>query len=404
MKTQALRLHSARRGSFAIVIDPATRELPVRLHILPPSGFKARAKDSRSWITFIYDAEQLLSDFAAQARELPIDYDHQSLSAAEKAGPVPAAGWIGGLDFDTSGGYARVASFTPRAAEALLAAEYRDVSPVFRTLWESETVARIVGIDSVALTNDPALVLHQMSRDAGDDEAADVEVAAAASAADNAAAPERLATSTEAASTAADADTQMLEQLKTLLGLAADATAEAALSAIESLKSNAAARAEIAAAAGAEATADAPAIVAAARAGFVEQTALAAAVARAEAAESQVAAAAQRATDAEAALAAFRAEVTERETVAEVDAAIAACKLLPAQRDAMLAFARKDREAFRTFVAAAPAHGLTQTIVAGRRADNESETHGLTDAQLAECKRLGIKPQTFAAVLATQHA
>ncbi|MCR6494797.1 phage protease [Thermomonas sp. S9] len=47
---------------------------------------------------YTLDAAAVLEAFARHGADLPIDYEHQSLTATDKAGPVPAAGWITALD------------------------------------------------------------------------------------------------------------------------------------------------------------------------------------------------------------------------------------------------------------------------------------------------------------------
>jgi phage I-like protein len=107
----------------------------------------------------VTDVQAVLTAFRARQADLPIDYDHQSLTAEEKAGPVPAAGWIRELAARGDGIWARV-EWTPRAAELLVQREYRYLSPVFR--YESQT-GRVVELTGAGLTHVPNLHLTAVS-------------------------------------------------------------------------------------------------------------------------------------------------------------------------------------------------------------------------------------------------
>jgi phage I-like protein len=101
----------------------------------------------------------VLDAFAAHGAYLPIDYDHQSLTAEEKAGPVPAAGWIKELQAREDGIWARV-EWTPRAAELLANKEYRYLSPVFR--YQAKT-GKVVALTGAGLTHNPNLYLQAVA-------------------------------------------------------------------------------------------------------------------------------------------------------------------------------------------------------------------------------------------------
>lgn len=106
------------------------------------------------------DADQVIAEFAAHARDLVIDYEHQSLGG----GKAPAAGWIDQLKKTAQGLTAHVKCWTAEAARALTALEYRYFSP---TLYFSEDGKHVAALHSVALTNHPAL--HGVPALAADD-------------------------------------------------------------------------------------------------------------------------------------------------------------------------------------------------------------------------------------------
>lgn len=125
---------------------------PEWVHLIPAGTFSGR--DGRGPYTL--DAQAVLDAFAANGADLPIDYDHQSITADKKSGPVPAAGWIKELQARKDGIWARVA-WTPRAAELLVAHEYRYLSPVFRYLLAD---GRVIALTGAGLTHNPNLPLQ----------------------------------------------------------------------------------------------------------------------------------------------------------------------------------------------------------------------------------------------------
>jgi len=118
-------------------------------HLLPAGTVSGR--DGRG--PYTVDGPAVLAAFAAHGGDLPVDYEHQSLVAADKAGPVPAAGWITALAERADGIWGLVA-WTARASELLAQREYRYLSPVFRFEPASGRVLALVG---AALTHTPNL-------------------------------------------------------------------------------------------------------------------------------------------------------------------------------------------------------------------------------------------------------
>lgn len=103
--------------------------------------------------------DQILASFSARKTEVPLDYDHASLFSMS----APAAGWVNQLESrrDEMGLslWASIA-WTPRAAEAIRALEYRYLSPtLFFNTKDPETglLKNVAALNSVALTNQPFL-------------------------------------------------------------------------------------------------------------------------------------------------------------------------------------------------------------------------------------------------------
>lgn len=91
--------------------------------------------------------------------------------------------------------------------------------------------------------------------------------------------------------------------------------------------------------------------------------------------------------------AALKAQMAERDAADLVACAMRDAKVSPAQKDWAHAYAKKDPEAFKSFVACAP------KLVAGVSSPPPAGAPGagsLTEAELEVCKQLGIEPAKFA--------
>jgi phage I-like protein len=287
---------------------------PEWVHLIPAGTFSGR--DGRG--PFTLDAKAVLDAFAAHGADLPIDYDHQSLTAEEKAGPVPAAGWIKELQAREDGIWARV-EWTPRAAELLVHREYRYLSPVFR--YQAKD-GRVVALSGAGLTHNPNLYL-------------------------------------QAAASRKESHTMTLpEKLAALLGVPADCTEDEAAAACQRLID------KIEEIEAAHARQPDPAQ-------YVPITL-----------HKQVADQ----------LAALQAEIARREAEAAVEAAMSARKVSPGMKDWALAYASRDLEGFKAFVAAAP-----EIVAEGAHRRTES-AHGvvLTDEDRLAARLLGMTEEAFA--------
>jgi phage I-like protein len=280
---QAVSLPLPQAAAPEVALTP-----PEWVHLIPAGTFSGR--DGRGPYTL--DAAAVLDAFAANGADLPIDYDHQSLTAEDKAGPVPAAGWIKELSAREDGIWARV-EWTPRAAELLANKEYRYLSPVF--LYRAEDGA-VVELTGAGLTHNPNLYLQ-----------------AAASRKESHAVEE------------------LLERLVYLLNLPITATPDEVAAELQKLIDRLT-TAETAAAQAAEQ--------------------LAAAQARAPDPAEYVPVAMHRTVADQ--LAALQAEIARRDAEAAVTEAMAARKISPGLRDWALAYAARDLEGFKAFAAAAP--------------------------------------------------
>lgn len=143
-----------RTASHAVEVPEAAH--PQWIQLLPAGEFRGR--DGRG--PYRNDTpDAVLAAFQAWGMPLPVDYDHQSEAAGQKAGPVPAAGWIEELEVRAGEIWGRV-TWTEQAAQALQAREYRFISPVYDYHKASGRVLRIV---SAGLTNSPNLYLRAVA-------------------------------------------------------------------------------------------------------------------------------------------------------------------------------------------------------------------------------------------------
>ena len=149
--------------SHAVQVPPSTPEggLPDWYHVLPAGEFRGR--DGRGPYRLRAPGD-VVEAFAAWGGDLCVDYEHQTLTAAEKAGPVPAAGWVKAIEARADGIWARI-EWTATAAAALKAKEYRYLSPVFG--YDSAT-GDVRVLKMVALTNIPNLQLQAAASRQGD--------------------------------------------------------------------------------------------------------------------------------------------------------------------------------------------------------------------------------------------
>lgn len=248
------------------------------------------------------DPAGILAAFGAWGMPLNVDYEHQSLGAAGKTGPTPAAGWVQALDVRDGEIWGQMDWCAP-AAELLSTRQYRYLSPVFDYEPDSGRVLRLIG---AGLTNNPNLYLTAAASRTGGalvDEL--IESICYRLNIPLTSTPEEIA--------------MHLQRLIDMLGATKTATAE------------------MARALGLPADAELSAVAQAVQARSTGQ-----AVPRAEF---------DRVVQA---LEALRAERLAEQVTAAVDAAVTAGKLAPAQRDWATAYATRDLAGFRDYVKAAP--------------------------------------------------
>lgn len=158
------------------------------VHLVPAGTTTGR--DGRG--PYQLDAQAVTAAFAQHGADLPVDYEHQSLGAVAKSGPVPAAGWITAVEPRADGLWGRVA-WTAQAAQLLHDRAYRYLSAVFDHLPDG----RVIKLRGAGLVHSPNLPIQ----------AAASQVVAGAGASIS-------STNPTAAQTAAQGQTMTIEELK----------------------------------------------------------------------------------------------------------------------------------------------------------------------------------------------
>ena len=131
--------------------------LPEWIELLP-AGQVITGRDGRTWIND--RPEMILAAFAADGKDLPIDWEHSTQLKAPNGDRSPAAGWIKAMEIRDGAIWGRV-EWTNDGAASIASKEYRYISPVFHFEIETNRIFRIV---SCGLTNTPNLYLNALNR------------------------------------------------------------------------------------------------------------------------------------------------------------------------------------------------------------------------------------------------
>jgi phage I-like protein len=129
--------------------------VPEWVHILPLGNIEGR--DGRNFN--LPNPAAVIEAFAANGADLPVDFEHQAANAADKNGPIPAAGWIKALKATAEGVFAKI-DWTDRARGMIQAKEYRYISPVIVYDKATRQVGRISG---AGLVHRPNLQLQALN-------------------------------------------------------------------------------------------------------------------------------------------------------------------------------------------------------------------------------------------------
>lgn len=393
---------AAKKSAFdaGLAQDAAATAYVYPLPVLPASPIVPT--DGRD--PLVYDAQQLIDTFRTAGRKLPVDLNHDTEYGGGASGGI-AVGWILDLFVAEDG---TLYAWTDLNDEGIACIEGK------RFGYTSPTVlvgagGRIAKLKSLALTNNPALempaVFSAQDSVVEDDETEEAPASTAEIA------PET--TEQAQAPAAAEASAEITQEAAT--SAEPEAAAFAATAAAEILTATDAAavstldaetQAFAASARGIEAQVvaagfafDGAAIVSAFQAAATVQTyqqqvqsltrQLADAQTAAEASQQAFAAS-------EAAFAAYKQAQLAAKVSAAIDGAIAAFKFTPAMREQLEEYGQHNLQGLLALIDKTPAN---TALFAVATHNNNAEVFGLTPAQLEDCKRTGIKPETYAATL-----
>lgn len=318
-----------------------------RIRLLPAGEFIL--KDGRGPFTVDPAAVVAAARKYWGVEKMPLDYDHQTLATATKSGvggTAPASAWIkpANITAEADGVWANDIEWTPAAAARIEGKEYLYFSPLYGS--KSGAVTNVYG---GGLTNDPAiggLTVVAASRFHTQQEQ-DMDLAPLA------AIYGLVGTSTlPEIMTAASAQASQLAELRTTIGVAADATHEALVAAASGLKTaKTAGEGEVIVPASAWADMQA-------RVGGLQEDRIAASVQRG---------------------------LTEG-------------KITPATEPHMTAWAKRDLDGFNAYLKDAPLIAAATTLTNGGAPVNDK---GLTEEERVAASSAGLAPEEFLAAKAS---
>lgn len=147
-------------AALAVDLAASGNAAPKAFRLLPLGRFKSADGSGRpvevkdGWLLDHNGAHQIAALSTGRVSRRVIDFEHQTLRAAENGKPAPAAGWFSRMEARDDGLWAVDVEWTAQAAQMIAAKEYRYISPVFP--YDKRSGA-VLGIAHAALTNDPGL-------------------------------------------------------------------------------------------------------------------------------------------------------------------------------------------------------------------------------------------------------
>lgn len=144
-------------AALSLEIKPGQRELL----LIPDGDFRSsdgsgRPTEVPAWRMSALIADRVLARARERTTKIVVDYEHQTLRAAENGKPAPASGRIDrqSLRYEAGLGILGVIDWTKTAQDMIDAGEYAYLSPVFP--YDAKT-GEVLALMHFALTNDPGL-------------------------------------------------------------------------------------------------------------------------------------------------------------------------------------------------------------------------------------------------------
>ncbi len=151
--------HTATRAALNFELPQFASDAPEWIQLLP-GGAALVGRDGRSWVNSA--PEDVVSEFVAGAKDMPLDWEHSTELKAPKGEEAPAAGWFKELQVGVDGSIWGRIEWTDKGREAVVSKAYRYISPVFMY---TPATNLIVKLTSVGLTNRPNLYLPALNRE-----------------------------------------------------------------------------------------------------------------------------------------------------------------------------------------------------------------------------------------------
>ena len=144
-------------AALSLEIKPGQREQL----LIPDGDFRSsdgsgRPTEVPAWRMSALIADRVLARAKSRSAKIVVDYEHQTIRAAENGKPAPASGRIDrqSLRYEAGLGILGVIDWTKSAQDMIDADEYAYLSPVFP--YDAKT-GEVLALMHFALTNDPGL-------------------------------------------------------------------------------------------------------------------------------------------------------------------------------------------------------------------------------------------------------
>lgn len=138
---------------------------------LTPTGPELIGLDGRKWQ--LPDPQAVVDTFAANAMDLPVDYEHATQVKGSIGEAAPAVGWIKGLEVRNGEIWARV-EWNTQGKTAIGERQYRYVSPGFTFNKITGIISKMV---SAGLTNVPNFEMAALNRRSNREESETMDAA-----------------------------------------------------------------------------------------------------------------------------------------------------------------------------------------------------------------------------------